>query len=144
MANKGVKFKDASGNAVYPCPYYPVGSIYMSVNNIDPSNFFGGTWEQIKDRFLLSAGNTYTAGNTGGSEKHKHLLPFGISNNIGNWEQMHWNKNFDYGYQSFTSPNYNNINNTPIGSSKTMYQPYTQNVSNMPPYLVVYVWKRTA
>ena len=38
---------------------YPVGAIYMSVNNTNPGNLFGGTWEQIKDRFLLSAGDTY-------------------------------------------------------------------------------------
>ena len=46
---------------------YPVGSIYMSVNSTSPASLFGGTWEQIKDTFLLSAGDTYTAGATGGS-----------------------------------------------------------------------------
>ena len=46
---------------------YPVGSIYMSVNNTNPSNLFGGTWTQLKDRFLLGAGSTYTNGSTGGS-----------------------------------------------------------------------------
>lgn len=35
---------------------YPVGSIYMSVNSTNPSTLFGGTWEQIKGRFLLAAG----------------------------------------------------------------------------------------
>ena len=32
---------------------YPVGSIYMSVNNIDPNELFlGTTWERLQDRFL--------------------------------------------------------------------------------------------
>lgn len=46
---------------------YPIGSIYMSVNNTDPSILFGGTWEALEDKFLLGAGTTYTAGNTGGA-----------------------------------------------------------------------------
>lgn len=51
---------------------YPVGSIYMSVVNTDPSTFIGGTWVQIQDTFLLAAGNTYSAGNSGGSTEHTH------------------------------------------------------------------------
>ena len=50
---------------------YPVGSIYMSVNDTNPHDLFGGTWEQIKDRFLLAAGDTYAAGRTGGEAQHK-------------------------------------------------------------------------
>lgn len=46
---------------------YPIGSIYLSVNNVNPGTLFGGTWEQIQNQFLLGAGNVYTAGNTGGS-----------------------------------------------------------------------------
>lgn len=49
---------------------YPVGSIYMSVNNVNPSTIFGGTWQQIKDRFLLACGDTYSNGATGGSATH--------------------------------------------------------------------------
>ena len=49
---------------------YPVGSIYMSVNSTSPATLFGGTWEQIKDKFLLASGNTYGAGTTGGEAKH--------------------------------------------------------------------------
>lgn len=49
---------------------YPVGSIYMSVNNVNPSTIFGGTWEQIKDKFLLACGDTYNNGASGGSATH--------------------------------------------------------------------------
>lgn len=46
---------------------YPVGAIYMSVNGTNPGTLFGGTWEQIKDKFLLCSGDTYANASTGGS-----------------------------------------------------------------------------
>lgn len=49
---------------------YPVGSVYISVNNTNPAVLFGGTWVQIKDRFLLGAGTTYSNGTTGGEASH--------------------------------------------------------------------------
>ena len=49
---------------------YPVGSIYMSVNSTSPATLFGGTWVRLKDKFLLGAGDTYTAGDTGGAATH--------------------------------------------------------------------------
>ena len=51
---------------------YPIGSVYISVNNVSPATLFGGTWEQIKDKFLLSAGDTYANGSTGGSAIMAH------------------------------------------------------------------------
>lgn len=52
---------------------YPVGSIYMSTNSTNPKDLFGiGEWEQIKDTFLMSAGNTYGAGTIGGTASHTH------------------------------------------------------------------------
>lgn len=49
---------------------YPVGSIYISVTDTSPASLFGGTWEQLKDRFLLAAGDSYAAGSTGGEAQH--------------------------------------------------------------------------
>ena len=46
---------------------YPVGSVYISFNSADPSTLFGGTWQRLKDTFLLANGDTYVAGSTGGS-----------------------------------------------------------------------------
>ena len=47
--------------------FYPVGSIYWSSNNTNPGTLFGGTWTQIKDKFILAAGDSYTNGATGGA-----------------------------------------------------------------------------
>ena len=46
---------------------YPVGSIYTSVNNTSPETLFGGTWEAIEGKFLLSADTSHAAGTSGGS-----------------------------------------------------------------------------
>ena len=46
---------------------YPVGAIYLSFTNINPANYFGGTWVQIKDKFLLASGDSYAAQSEGGS-----------------------------------------------------------------------------
>jgi len=49
---------------------YPVGSYYWSSNATNPGSIFGGTWEQIKDRFVLAAGGTYAVDATGGEASH--------------------------------------------------------------------------
>ena len=49
---------------------YPVGAIYISTSSTNPGTLFGGTWEQIQDRFLLAAGSSYSAGSTGGAATH--------------------------------------------------------------------------
>ena len=51
---------------------YPVGSIYLSVNNVNPEVLYGGKWEQIKDVFLMAGGDSHKPGSTGGSETHSH------------------------------------------------------------------------
>jgi microcystin-dependent protein len=46
---------------------YPVGSLYWSSKDTNPANLFGGTWTQIKDKFVLAAGDTYSVNATGGA-----------------------------------------------------------------------------
>lgn len=47
---------------------HPVGSLYWTSSSENPAvTFGGGTWVQIKDRFILAAGDTYANGATGGS-----------------------------------------------------------------------------
>lgn len=59
---------------------HPVGSLYWSSNPTNPGSLFGGTWTQIKDKFILAAGDTYKNGATGGSAdavvvSHTHSIP---------------------------------------------------------------------
>ena len=46
---------------------YPIGAIYMSVISTSPATLFGGTWTQLKDKFLLGLGDTGTVEDTGGA-----------------------------------------------------------------------------
>lgn len=46
---------------------HPVGSLYWSSNPTNPSTLFGGTWVQIKDRFIWAKGDFDTVNATGGS-----------------------------------------------------------------------------
>lgn len=124
---------------------YPVGSIYMSVNDIEPSVLFGGTWEKIKDRFLLASGDTYTIGNIGGEATHTLTVEEMPSHN-------HFYNSWQFGYiQNGIKPD---KYTTPIrlhqGSNLDEDQPNTntnftgggQAHNNMPPYLVVNMWER--
>lgn len=53
---------------------YPVGSVYISVNDVSPNILFGGTWERLKDKFLVGAGDNYESGSTGGNATHTHKV----------------------------------------------------------------------
>ena len=127
--------------------HYPVGSIYLSVNSTSPATLFGGTWEQIQDKFLLSAGSTYTAGDTGGEANHT-LTTNEIPAHTHNYAQYKGSAGW-----SGNSPQRNFIKTTNTdGYSDTDNSGYMTTIStggggahnNMPPYLVVYMWQRVA
>lgn len=46
---------------------YPVGAVYISFVSTSPASLFGGTWQRLKDTFLLANGDSYAANTTGGS-----------------------------------------------------------------------------
>ena len=54
----------------YPNCYYPIGFIFITIGDISPASLYGGTWELLKDRFLIGAGNQYLVSATGGEETH--------------------------------------------------------------------------
>ena len=141
---------------------YPVGSIYMSVNSASPDTLFGGTWVRLEDVFLLAAGAKHSAGSTGGEEAHtltvgempthgNHLMQGGM------YQELADNQSNDSDYRSntlylpktaFTSTgnfnrgwkDWNGGEMYPAGTLKGGGNSH----NNMPPYLAVYTWKRTA
>lgn len=118
---------------------YPIGSIYMSVNNVDPSTLFGGTWQQIKDRFLLACGDTYSNGATGGEATHT-LTVNEIPSHTHLWAlPLTDSKYFNNIGSSGDSCPFTNARDEQTGATGG-----GQAHNNMPPYLAVNVWVRTA
>lgn len=126
---------------------YPVGSIYLSVNSNSPAYLFGGTWEQIVDKFLLGAGNSYALGATGGEATHTLTvaeMPSHVHNlqrdmygvQMGIAGGSHYPGNAITGQYSEVTIFNNSIGAGPTGGSKSH--------NNMPPYYAVYIWKRVA
>lgn len=120
---------------------YPVGSIYLSINNTDPSTLFGGTWVQIKDKFLLSAGDTYAGGSTGGASTHKHVLPIGFDDTS---LYGYGDSNYFPAFGSGVRSNVNRIATQINDDTGAVRIGSTDAGDSMPPYIAVYVWKRTA
>ena len=115
---------------------YPVGCIYLSATDTDPSRLFGGVWQQIRDRFLLASGEKYAPGTEGGEEMHtltvaempRHRHGILGRANAGDLPGR-WGFISEQGQAMFAE-------------SKSDFAGSSQAHNNMPPYLAVYAWKR--
>ena len=125
---------------------WPIGSIYMSVNSTSPANLFGGTWERISDTFLLAASISYPAGSTGGESTHKLtqselptyslLVDNGINvihSKTGSYADAYvQTQSSGWGIPNWESKTVT-VSSGGLGAAH----------NNMPPYLSVWIWKRT-
>lgn len=120
---------------------YPVGSIYMSVNSTNPKNLFGGTWEQIQGRFLFGMNSSYPAGSTGGEITHALTIDEMPEHN----HTIYYpNAGGPYVKANIGYPEDSGINMTWCAEMcKTAPTGGGAAHNNMPPYLSVYIWKRT-
>lgn len=113
---------------------YPVGSIYFAYNHTNPGTLFGGTWTRIQNAFLWATTSSGTIGQTGGERTvtltvnelpaHDHG---GTYTNAGTARTHAWlaSNGSAMGYDTVK---------TGGGAAH----------NNMPPYIQVSIWRRTA
>lgn len=122
---------------------YPVGAIYISYTSTSPAILFGGSWTQIQGRFLLAADSTYTAGSTGGEATHALTVDEmpAHTHSADFWSS----KSGDAGYAGTPATNFDSWNRpTERATASVKETGGGQAHNNMPPYLAVYMWRRTA
>ena len=147
---------------------YPVGSIYMSVNATDPATLFGGSWAQIENTFLLACGSAYAAGSSGGEASHVLTaaeMPEHTHNAWTDTQSLYGESDTGGEFNGHTASGIcgiyaHNVHRNTDGAGDhsvriTVNATHAHAIgmgaagsgaahNNMPPYLAVYVWQRTA
>ena len=134
---------------------YPVGSVYITYNNVNPGTFLGGTWERFgQGRTLVGEGTgndgstsmSFTSNSTDGKYKntHYHVTSFGWDMNAFYAGKPDGAKNGDYTRTSVIPNGYIVSANSSATSQSRLNWTDDRTISNVQPYIVVYFWRRTA
>jgi hypothetical protein len=153
---------------------FPIGYVYMSAVDVSPATFLGGTWLAMQNSFLVGAGglysalatggtinhthtqgntgneaaHTHTQGNTGGGSSHSH----GINQGTDQTSQVTGPAVFTVSHQTHNHGGSTNNESshthtnptTSAGSTHAHTNPTTNAQDNLPPYIAVFMWRRTA
>lgn len=143
---------------------YPVGAIFMATVSTSPTTLLGfGTWVAFgAGRVMMAAGGSFAAGSSGGSTdtvsvSHSHSAssdtanltgtlrnfeePFGGASGIVSLSDVGaaW-----YGGNATTANRQANINATHSHTVTVVASGVSGINANLQPYIVVYIWNRTA
>lgn len=115
---------------------YPVGSVVIRYDHHPPSDLFGGTWVRIANRFLWAVDNTGNIGTTGGAKEvtlTTSQIPAHSHGSVYSQHVAGVDKTRAWYSDSGSSLAYGPV-----------YAGGGQPHNNMPPYIQVSVWRRTA
>ena len=144
---KEVAFVD---NAKLLNKIYPIGSIYISVNQTSPASFLGGTWTPLEAGRTLWTTTTAGQGGT--------MISAGLPNIEGSLESVVMARTWDNQPYSTGALSFGNniLNSSGAGDGwwtylKPLYfnanddnDIYGNSTTVQPPAFIVYMWKRTA
>lgn len=122
---------------------YPVGSIYMSMTATSPAEFIGGTWEALDGRFMYLVSDASVVGTTGGEKTHVLAIGEMPKHNHITSIRINWFDTLGAGVPTTYSNSGNNLR-VDYRFDRGSVEGNDQAHNNMPPYLAVYGWRRTA
>lgn len=121
---------------------YPIGSVYLSVVSTNPNTLLGfGTWVRIAEAQYLVGFKTTDADfgvveATGGNKNHTHDVDIGNTTSTNNSSSEEVDNNLDASTAWVAAhPHTHDVDPASIASG---------NNSQLPPFYVIYIWKRTA
>lgn len=139
-------FLKKNGEKYYPAPYMPIGSIYLTVSNDNPSKWFGGTWEKMSGGYLYACVNSIDNSSYTGLGTQGHTLTTNeMPSHSHPYNQWLFNgssasgTHYGYGWESDTGIMYNNMPSSwgSIGNTGGG-QAHSHNIA----YIGVWCWKR--
>lgn len=134
---------------------YPVGSVYITYNNVNPGTFLGGTWERFgQGRTLVGEGTgsdgstsmSFTPNSSDGKYKntHYHVTSFGWDGDYFYAGRPDGAANNAYDRTSVIPNGYGIQTSSFISSQVRLNWTDNRTIDNVQPYIVVFFWKRTA
>ena len=134
---------------------YPVGSVYITYNNVNPGTFLGGTWERFgQGRTLVGEGTgndgstsmSFTPNSSDGKYKntHYHVTSFGWDGNYFYAGRPDGAANNAYDRTSVIPNGYGIQTSSFISRQVRLNWTDNRTIDNVQPYIVVFFWRRTA
>lgn len=115
---------------------YPVGSIYIAYNHTNPGTLFGGTWERITNAFLWASDASGTIGQTGGEKTHTLTVNELPAHTHGSVYSQHADGEKQHPWYMSSTDGKLAYGTVSTGGGQAH--------NNMPPYIQVSIWRRTA